>query len=178
MEARHEAAVTVRLAFPRTRLVLLLLATAAGPALAGGQGARASETPERFVRRLYARYRTNVVVPVSTERPEGEASYAAALLDAFAKDAVILHGAVCVIDADPFYTCQANDDLRVTRLAMTAAEANAVTARVTLFNLGRLETVTLTLSKTPAGWRIADVANAATKSLMASLQDEIAQPDQ
>ena len=135
--------------------------------------ADASETPESFVHRIYARYRTGGP-GVSTDRPGGAAFYAAPLLDALAKDEALAHGEVGTIDGDPLCNCQDFGKLKLTHLAVTPAGAEAVEAVVDFVNLGSKQRVTLTLAKTPAGWRIADVGDTSMKSLMALLQDAAA----
>lgn len=134
-----------------------------------------AETPEAFVRRVYVLYHPGGP-GVSTERPAGTPFYTEALLDAFAKDSELLHGEVGAIDADPICACQDFGKVRVTKVAITGAGADTVSARVNFTNLRYRETVILTLARTPAGWRIADVGSKDMKSVMAALQDEIAHP--
>ena len=136
----------------------------------------AAEAPEAFVRRVYARYKTSDAPGVPTDRKGGVPFYATALLDAFAKDEELSHGEVGAIDGDPICDCQDYGNLRVKSVAITKGEADTVKAQVDFTNLRYHETVTLTLTQTPAGWRIADVANKGMKSVMAVLQDEIAHP--
>ena len=149
----------------------LLLATAL-PALAAPP-----ETPETFVRRVYALYRTGGP-GVPTDRPGGTPFYTAALLDAFATEEKLAHGEVGAIDGDPICDCQDFGKVRVKTVAVTPGEADTVKARVDFTNFGSKQIVTLTLSRTPAGWRIADVANSGMKSVMSVLQDAIAHPVQ
>ena len=131
--------------------------------------AAASESPEDFVRRIYARYHAKGP-GVPMDRRGGAAFYAPALLDAFAKDEAMAHGEVGTIDGDPLCGCQ-EYNLRVKSVAVETSDADLVKARVGLVNLGSANTVTLTLSRTPSGWRIADVGDKDTKSVMALLQD-------
>ena len=155
--------------FARCGLGLLLVATL--PALAAP-----AETPEGFVRRVYARYRANGP-GVLTTRPAGTALYTAALLDAFAKDEDAAHGEVGSIDGDPICGCQ-DYDLRVKQLRVDPGEADTMVARVDVANLGSRKTIVLTLAQTPAGWRIADVGDKDVKSIVALLKDAASHPAQ
>ena len=152
-------------------LTTLLLLSTALPTLAAP-----AETPEAFVRRVYARYRMSEAPGVPADRKGGAPLYAAALLDAFARDQELSQGEVGAIDGDPIFDCQDYCKLRVRSVAITKGEAHTVKARVEFTNLQYHETVTLILAPTPAGWRIADVSNKSMKSVMAVLQDEIAHP--
>lgn len=136
-----------------------------------------SETPEAFVRRVYALYRDKGP-GVSTSRPEGTPFFSAALLDAFAKDEELAHGEVGAIDADPICACQDFGKLRVKRVTVTPAAADTVKARVEITNFGAPDTMTLTLLRTQGGWRIDDVGSQGMKSVMAVLKHAIAHPIQ
>ena len=130
------------------------------------------------MRRVYARYRTSADPGVPMDRPGGAAFYAAALLDAFAKDSALAHGEVGAIDSDPICDCQAYGKLRVKKVALTWSGASKVEAEVNFDNLDHHEAVVLTLSRTAAGWRIADVGSKGMKSVLAVLQKSIAHPIQ
>lgn len=136
-----------------------------------------TEKPETFVHRVYARYRANGP-NVLTTRPEGTPYYAATLLDEFAKDEALAHGEVRAIDSDPLCSCQDHGTVEVKAIAISAGSVDTVKARVTLRNFGVNSTIVLTLLQTPAGWRIADVSDQDTKSLLAYLRDSNAQPTQ
>ena len=66
----------------------------------------------------------------------------------------------------------------MTGVVVTPAGTDAVKAQVAFVNLGSPVRVTLTLLTTPAGWRIADVADKDVKSLMALLRNAAAQASQ
>ncbi len=152
------------------RVVTGLLVLTALPAMAAS-----IEKPETFVRRVYARYRTDGP-GLPMERPGGSAFYTGALLDAFAKDSALANGEIGAIDSDPICVCQDYENLRVTAVAIENGEADTVKARVKFTNLQYHETVTLTLSRTAAGWRIADVGSQHQPSIMALIRDSIAHP--
>lgn len=161
----------------RTMLVLALLASTLVPAAAAQPSPPRDETPERFVRRVYSNYRHNGP-GVSTLRPAGTPYYSAALLDAFAKDSDAAHGEVGAIDGDPICNCQDFDALRVTRISVSALQGDMVKAEVGFDVTKEHEAVTLTLTRTQQGWRIADIADKTMKSLMALLQESLAHPAQ
>lgn len=152
---------TLRFNLIIARLAATILLSATLPALAAP-----TETPETFVRRVYALYHDKGP-GVSTSRPEGTRFFSAALLDAFAKDEEMAHGEVGTIDADPICACQDFGKLRVRRVTVTSAGVDRVKARVEITNFGAPDTVTLTLVQTPAGWRIDDVGSQGMTSVMA-----------
>jgi hypothetical protein len=140
--------------------------------------AKPNETPKAFVHRVYANYETSDnSTGVARTRPEGSAYYASSLLDALVKDQALLQQKEGVVDSDPLCDCQAWENLRVEGLALSKGDAGTVKARVVIGNFvgaQRVETVVvLTLSRTPAGWRIADVGNRDRPSLLAALRNEI-----
>ncbi len=137
-----------------------------------------AETPEAFVRRIYAKQYRDNGPGVSTDRPKGAAFFTAELLDQFAKDSELAHGEVGAIDQDPVCDCQDWGKLKIKQLTVAPAEAGAVKARVDLTNLGEAYTLTLTLQPTPAGWRIADVGSKDTASLLAYIKNANAHPVQ
>ena len=154
---------------PRLPLVLACLALTV-PALAAP-----AETPEAFVRRVYARY-GDKGPGVPTTRPAGTPFYAAALLDAFAKDQKLAGGEVGSIDGDPVCDCQDWGKLRVRQVAITPGQNGAVLARVAFTNFNKPQAVTLTLAATPDGWRIADIGNGSAPSIAALLKEAAKTP--
>jgi hypothetical protein len=145
--------------------------------------AKLNETPESFVHRVYALYKTSDnSTGVDRTRPAGTAFYASSMLDAFARDEALLHGKEGVIDADPLCECQAWENLQATSIALTKGKAATVKARVVIENfVGAQRVVTivvLTLLQTPAGWRIADVGGKHRVSVMAALRNEINEMEQ
>jgi hypothetical protein len=151
----------------------LALLTLPVGAVANPKGSGADETPDAFVRRVYARYHSSGP-GVSTERPAGTPYYSAQLLDAFAKDVELAKGEVGAIDGDPICSCQDYGNLRVKSVTISEAGPDAAKARVAFTNLGSQTVVTLSLIRTPAGWRIADVEDKESGSVLALLRAEIA----
>jgi hypothetical protein len=153
------------------RLMASLFLFTSPPALAAS-----AETPETFVRRVYSLYRTFDDPGVPMDRTGGAAFYTTTLLDAFAKDVELAHGQIGAIDSDPICACQAYGPLRIRKVAIIGGAADTVKAQVNFVNSAYRETVVLTLSRTPAGWRIADVGNRAMKSVLAALRESNAHP--
>lgn len=157
----------------KTSLILALpIATAlltASPAMAVP-----AEAPEAFVRRVYARYAAEDGPGVLRTRPEGAQFYLKDLLDAYAKD--VASGGGATVDWDPICACQAYK-LRLRTVTVTRRQPDAAEARVAFTKLGSRATVLLTLSHTPVGWRISDVANSGVKSIAALLIQSAARSD-
>lgn len=161
----------------RVSIVLLTVLGTAVPAGAEQTTSTSGETPEHFIRRVYSRYRHGGP-GVLTSRPEGTPYYTAELLDAVAKDLEAAHGEVGAIDSDPLCGCQDFDGLRVTRVSLDTSAADTPKAHVAFVNLKQKGAVTLTLSRTLRGWRIADVSEKDMPSLMALLKEDAAHPAQ
>lgn len=60
--------------------------------------------------------------------------------------------------------------LRVRSVVVSKKDGSTVQARVAFVNPGSPSTVTLILSQTSAGWRIADVGNKGVESVVALLK--------
>jgi hypothetical protein len=155
----------------------LMTLLAGSVAAAPGAQAPADEKPDAFVRRVYALYGAHGG-SVPMERPAGAQYYAPEMLDAFAKDVELAKGEVGAIDGDPICDCQDNGKLRVKSVAITGSEPGLVRARVIFTNLGSQNVVTLVLRHLPEGWRIADVENKDSGSVMTLLRNEFAHPVQ
>ena len=132
------------------------------------------EPPETFVKRVYARYRsTGPGVLIS--RPGGDAFYTTALLDAFARDRAGAGSDGVALDWDPICGCQ-DYDLRLGTVTVTKRGDETADARVAFTNLGSRRSLVLTLSRTQAGWRIADVSDKDVGSIVALLGRAVAHP--
>ncbi|HEX8126579.1 MAG TPA: hypothetical protein VF548_13455 [Allosphingosinicella sp.] len=138
-------------------IALLALALAA---------AAPAEAPAAFVERLYAGYRDPDYSPL--DRPERV--FAGPLVAAIREDARLSRGEVGYMDADPL--CQCQDPAGMKPSVGTARLAGPGRASVPVaidFGSDR-RALRLTLVRTPAGWRIADVAAADEPSLLDSLR--------
>jgi len=141
-------------------MMILFALAAANPA--------ANESPRAFVERLYASYSNEDYSPF--EHPERV--FAPALLAAINEDSKLANGEVGFIDADPICQCQDTAGMRSSVASVTGSRGQA-TARITLSWQGTKDRrdVRLRLTRTPAGWRIADVITTDEPSLLHDLQE-------
>ena len=131
------------------------------------------ETPEAFVRRVYARYGGAKGPGVATDRKGGAPFYSKDMLDGFAASEAVGDGDVGPIDYDPICGCQDYKNLRLKTVTVEKADESAATVRVGFANLGSTGRRTLILARTAAGWRIADIADSekdGNKSVLAALR--------
>lgn len=168
----------------KSAMIGLLLAAAA-PALATPQPP-APQTPapavsaKAFVEGLYrpwiAALKRNPDRDRTASMPKDDATvYAPELAGLLAKDARISKrtGDVGVIDWVILCSCQDDGGLGYS-VTVPAATATGATAKVALSFAGKYDrTLTLKLVKLPAGWRIADVADGDTPSLLRLLHREL-----
>ena len=141
-------------------MIAALLATliAAGPP---------AETPRAFVDRLYASYRRESYSPFT----HPERVFAPPLAAALAEDARLFTGEIGFVDADPICQCQDPTGMRAVVRALRQRGAAAAEAQVALsFGGASARNVTLTLVRTPAGWRVADIASPGEASYLRDLQ--------
>lgn len=137
-----------------------LLAVMAIPTLASAQDLG---TARAFVSALY-----------KTSNHLGDAApriFAPPLLAAIRKDQRDAQGEVGALDGDPICDCQDDGGMTVTKLMVSPVDAHRARADVTLrWEGGETRQVHLDLVATPAGWRVADVHNATTPSLLGLLK--------
>lgn len=137
--------------------LLALLLAAAAPA----------ETPRAFIERVYAGYRDPDHDPLA--RPEQ--LFAPSLEAAIREDWKLSRDEVGYMDADPLCQCQDAAGLRAEIGDVRASGRKAAAARVRItFGRSDRRVLRLSLIRTAAGWRIADVATADEPSLLAALQ--------
>ena len=135
-------------------------------ALAGAAPAPAAETPRAFVERIYAGYRSRDFSPF--KRPERW--FAPALLAAIEEDARLAKGEVGYLDGDPICQCQDAEGLRARVASVQQQRSDRAVVRVLIALHGyRPRPARLSLTRTRAGWRIADIASAEGPSLLAGL---------
>ena len=144
-------------------LASILLAAAQPAALA-----RPADTPRAFVERLYAGYRNDDFSPFT--RPERY--FAPPLAAALAEDARLFTGEIGFVDADPFCQCQDTGGMRAAIRAVRQPTRTSAQAQVALGFGAEVEprTLTLILVRTPAGWRVADIASPGEPSYLRALQ--------
>ena len=141
-------------------MMILLALAAANPV--------ANESPRAFVERLYASYANEDYSPF--EHPERV--FAPGLLAAINEDSKLANGEVGFLDADPICQCQDTSGMRSSVASVTGSRGQA-TARVTVSWQGTKDRqdIRLKLTRTPAGWRIADVSTADEPSLLKDMQE-------
>lgn len=134
--------------------------------LAALLGAAAPESPGAFLERLYAGYRDPDYDPLA--RPEQV--FAPPLAAAIREDWRLSREEVGYMDADPLCQCQDAAGLRaaIGEARPTGRGQAAARVRVTLAGPDRRD-LRVKLVRTPAGWRIADIATAEEPSLLAAL---------
>jgi hypothetical protein len=137
-------------------LAAALLAPAAAPV----------ETPQGFVTHLYASYRNKDFSPLA----HPERTFTPRFVAALKEDARLFRGEVGFIDADPICQCQDPGGMR-TSIAGVQQSAAAAAVRVTLPLGGSdIRSIRLKLTKTAAGWRVADIVAADEPSYLHDLQ--------
>jgi hypothetical protein len=137
-------------------MILLALAAAA---------AQPQQTPIQFIHSVYAQYARPGFSPL--EKPEH--FFTADLVKAIRKDSA--GGEVGYLDGDPLCDCQDYERLtaRVRSLKQTNRSAADARIRVDL-GFGEARYLQLSLVRTSAGWRIADVVGADGHSLLRELR--------
>lgn len=128
-----------------------------------------AETPKAFLERLYAAYRDPDYSPLATP----ERVFAAPLVAAIREDQRLSRDEVGYMDADPLCQCQDPGGLRPLIGEVARPTAGTAAARVVLRFGGGGDgdrEVRLRLIRTPAGWRIADVATPDSPSMLDELR--------
>lgn len=169
MGLRHRPVVlSVPLRHPEAmkgRSIALILAAAGGRALQ----ARAPESAEAFLRRLYAPY----VAGDANINPTGKA--APALFDArltalIRQDQRNARDEVGALDGDPICDCQDFEPLKALSIAVQPSAAGPTTADVRFTNGARSVSLRYSLTLTRSGWRISDIGSPDQPSLAAYLE--------
>lgn len=156
------------------RIAIGLMLALAVPATASPPTPAASA--KAFVEGLYRPWIAALKRGSNTYQPKSDAStYALELLALLQKDQRISKrtGDVGVIDWVILCSCQDDAGLGY-KVEVPSATATNATAKVALtFGGNDSTTLTLKLVKLPQGWRIADVADKDTPSLLAMLRSEL-----
>ncbi|MEO7178672.1 MAG: hypothetical protein ABIW83_07500 [Allosphingosinicella sp.] len=125
-----------------------------------------AEGPRVFVERLYAGYRDPDFNPLAHPRR----IFAPPLVAAIREDGRLSRDEVGYMDSDPLCQCQDPAGLRPTIPEVGRPTRTTATARVLIdFGGSDRRDLTLRLVRTPAGWRVADIATADEPSLLESL---------
>ena len=129
--------------------------------------AASAETPRAFVTRLYASYRKGSFSPfVHPERV-----FAPPFVAAIKEDGRLFRDEVGFLDADPICQCQDPSGLSAEIQEVRQPSSAAADVRVTLrFDGSDARRIRLKLARTPAGWRIADIAAPGEPSFLRDLE--------
>lgn len=129
--------------------------------------AQAAETPGAFVERIYAGYRQADYSPFTAP----QRVFSAPLVAALEEDSRLSHGEVGFLDGDPLCQCQDAEGLQAVIWRGRQRTRRTATVDVRLRLAGdEARQVRLQLVRTPAGWRIADIATADAPSLLRDLR--------
>lgn len=127
-----------------------------------------AETPRAFVEHLYAGYRHAAFSPLKNP----ERIFAPRLLAAIEEDSRLAQGEVGYLDGDPVCQCQDAAGLKAAITSVKPQGPDKATVRVSIRLQGyRPRPATLSLVRTRAGWRIADIASADEPSLLREIED-------
>ncbi len=137
-------------------------------ALAAAAPAPAAESPRAFVERVYAGYRTRDFSPF--KRPERW--FAPRLLAAIKEDERLAKGEVGYLDGDPLCQCQDAAGLKARIVGVEPGSRDRAKVWVDIRLHGYPpRPARLSLVRTRAGWRIADVDGAEGASLLVGLTE-------
>jgi hypothetical protein len=132
-----------------------------------GGGTPPGRTPEGFIERLYAQYRSPDFSPFS----HPERVFAPRLLAAIAEDSRLAKGEVGYLDGDPVCQCQDTAGLKAAITKVVRQDRDHARVRVSISLDGyEARPAAFTLVRMQAGWRIADVSSADETSLLAALE--------
>jgi hypothetical protein len=129
--------------------------------------APAADTPRAFVESLYAAYRDEDYSPF---RRPGRV-FAPPFVAALAEDSRLFRDEIGFIDADPLCQCQDHSGMKAETGAARPISARRAEVPVRLrFGAADVRDIRLKLVRTPAGWRVADIATADDPSFLTDLQ--------
>jgi len=125
-----------------------------------------AESPEGFVSHLYAQYRAADYSPFR----QPARIFAPPLVIALRENERRSSGEVGYLDADPLCQCQDASGLRASIAAVRRPRPGTAEVQVRIaFPGGDARELRLKLARTPAGWRVADIATADEPSFLAGL---------
>jgi hypothetical protein len=139
---------------------VLIVAIVFLPAVAWAQ----AESPEHFLRRLYAPYQKGRDAPNVTGRMAASI-FAPPLLALIRRDQALAHGEVGTLDYDPICSCQDYDPLKSLSISVAPPVDNAAQATVSFKTLGDTVIVRYDLVRIGDKWRIVDIETKDTPSL-------------
>ncbi|KPF81372.1 hypothetical protein IP78_05020 [Brevundimonas sp. AAP58] len=120
-----------------------------------------AESPEAFVRALYARYTAGG--PTGEPPAPGRDPLFSRTMNALiGADARAANGDVPTLNYDPLCGCQDQGEFVVTALAVAQADTNTAEANVSFTNGGEAKTLTLELVREGPNWKIEDIVDGTT----------------
>lgn len=126
-----------------------------------------AESARAFVERVYAGYREPDYNPLAHPRR----IFAPALVAAIREDQRLSSDEIGYMDADPLCQCQDSSGVRPAIREIGQPGRNKANVHITLdFGGSDRRELRLRLVRTPAGWRVADVATADEPSLLQGLE--------
>ena len=127
-----------------------------------------AETPQAFVQRIYASYRNPSYSPF---KHPGRV-FAPRLLAAINEDSRLANGEVGYLDGDPVCQCQDTSGLKatITKIVLQGRENARVRVSISLAGY-EARPAALTLVRTKAGWRIADILSPDEDSLLRAIEE-------
>ncbi|HTT96832.1 MAG TPA: DUF3828 domain-containing protein [Rhizomicrobium sp.] len=149
----------------------LALATA-GLFLASTAAQAADPTPasaEQFLRGLYAKYIPNGK-PTPFVYPDAKTIADPAMMALLKRDRDKSNGEVGAMDSDPICNCQDWGSIKVTSVQVTMRGKDEANADVTFKDLGEVEKIQFALVWTKDAWRIHDIGDKDTPSLVTYLK--------
>jgi hypothetical protein len=138
-----------------------------------GANARAPESAEAFLHRLYAPY----VAGDMSVAPTGKAAptiFDNRLTALIRKDQHNARDEVGALDGDPICDCQDFEPLKSLSIDVRPVDVQHATATVRFVNGTRFVLLTYMLSLSRSGWRVADIGSEDMPSLAAYLEKAIA----
>jgi hypothetical protein len=139
-------------------MMLLALMLAAAPV---------AETPKAFLQRVYASYSHKDFSPFA----HADRYFSPQLKAAMDEDARLAHGEVGYVDGDPICQCQDADGLHARVLRVRLEGPGRAIADVLLdYTDSTARRIQLSLLRTKAGWRIADVRSSDEPSLLRAIE--------
>ncbi|MGD0189169.1 MAG: DUF3828 domain-containing protein [Rhizomicrobium sp.] len=135
--------------------------------------AASSDSPESFLRHLYAQYAPGKR-QVAFDYPDAGSIVDASMLALLHRDQQAAKGEVGALDYDPICQCQDWEALKVVSVRVISSDDQKATADVTFDNgTGKdkwRQTVRFELVHTSAGWKIHDIRSKDAASLQALLR--------
>ena len=159
------------------RLTIAALLLSANPVMAAPEPQAPAASAKAFLDAIYGPWTQALKKPngPAYKEPPAARLYTPEIVALLDKDArnTARSGEVGAIDGIILCSCQDDGGMTV-RVSVPVASATAATARVAISFGGKYDrTLTLKLARLPQGWRVADVSDADTPSLLAMLRKEL-----